>query len=59
MTNQEIVYSDGGAYNKFYGCLEPYCRSKVSDWLSPEADQKCRSILDAVLARLPNKFQSL
>ena len=40
MTNQEIVYSDGGAYNKFMGVWSRIVGSKFLDWLSPEADQK-------------------
>ena len=40
MINQEIVYSDGGAYNKFMGVWSRIVGSKFLDWLSPEADQK-------------------
>ena len=40
MTNQEIVYSDGAAYNKFMGVWSRIVGSKFLDWLSPEADQK-------------------
>ena len=40
MTNQEIVFSDGEAYNKFMGVWSRIVGSKFLDWLSPEADQK-------------------